>query len=63
MRSGVRLIGAKGNRKSSVLKKGTKTLLRGCRGLPGDSLAKVFASFFKKKRLLTSPGRALHPAA
>jgi hypothetical protein len=33
------------------LKKRTKKLLRGCRGLAGDSRAKVFASFFKKKRL------------
>jgi hypothetical protein len=34
------------------LKKRTKKLLRGCRGLVGDSRVKVFASFFKKKRFL-----------
>jgi hypothetical protein len=32
------------------LKKRTKKLLRGCRRLLRDSRAKVFASFFKKKR-------------
>jgi hypothetical protein len=37
------------------LKKRTKKLLRGCRGLAGDSLARGFASFFKKKRLLSLP--------
>jgi len=37
--------------KRSFLKKRTKKLLRGCRGLVGDSRAEVFASFFKKKRL------------
>jgi hypothetical protein len=37
---------------SSFLKKRTKKLLRGCRGLVGDSRVKVFASFFKKKRFL-----------
>jgi len=36
----------------SFLKKSTKKLLHGCRGLVGDSRAKVFASFFKKKRFL-----------
>jgi hypothetical protein len=36
----------------SFLKKRTKKLLRGCRGLLRDSRAKVFASFFKKKRFL-----------
>jgi hypothetical protein len=36
----------------SFLKKRTKKLLYGCRGLVGDSRAKVFASFFKKKRFL-----------
>jgi hypothetical protein len=34
------------------LQKRTKKLFRGCRGLPGGSRAKVFASFFKKKRFL-----------
>jgi hypothetical protein len=34
------------------LKKRTKKLLQGCRGLAGDSWTKVFASFFKKKRFL-----------
>jgi prevent-host-death family protein len=37
------------------LKKRTKKLLHGCRGLAGDSHAKVFASFFKKKCFLPSP--------
>jgi hypothetical protein len=37
---------------SSFLKKRTKKLLRGCRRVVRDSRAKVFASFFKKKRLL-----------
>jgi hypothetical protein len=39
--------------RGSFLKKRTKKLLRRCRGLAGearDSVAKVFASFFKKKR-------------
>jgi hypothetical protein len=36
--------------RSSFLKKRTKKRLHGCRGLAGDSRAKVFASFFKKKR-------------
>jgi hypothetical protein len=35
---------------SSFLQKRTKKLLRGCRGLAGDSRVKVFASFFKTKR-------------
>jgi hypothetical protein len=35
---------------SSFLKKRTKKLLRGCRGLVGDSRVKGFASFFKKQR-------------
>jgi hypothetical protein len=39
---------------SSFLKKRTKKLLRGCRGLAGDSRVKVFAAFFKKKRLLSA---------
>jgi len=34
------------------LKKETKKLLNGCRRLIRDSRAKVFASFFKKKRFL-----------
>ena len=42
--------GTLGEGSSSFLKKRTKTLLHGCRGGVGDSLAKVFASFFKKKR-------------
>jgi serine protease Do len=37
---------------SSSLKKRTKKLLYGCRGLVGDSRTKVLASFFKKKRFL-----------
>jgi hypothetical protein len=41
------------HRSSSFLKKRTNKLLLGCRGLAGDSHANVFASFFKKKRLLT----------
>jgi hypothetical protein len=36
------------------LKKRTKKLLPGYRGLIGDSRAKVFASFFKKQRFLTT---------
>jgi hypothetical protein len=39
-------------REEFFFKKRTKKLLRGCRGLAGDSRAKVFASFFKKKRFL-----------
>jgi hypothetical protein len=39
------------------LKKRTKKLLQGCRGLIRDSRAKVFASFFKKKRLLPNAAR------
>jgi len=35
------------------LKKRTKKLLQFCRRLVRDSHAKVFASFFKKKRLLS----------
>jgi hypothetical protein len=38
----------------SFLKKRTKKLLHGCRGLVGDSRAKVFASFVKKKSFLAS---------
>jgi len=34
------------------LKKGTKKLLRGYRGVVRDSRVEVFASFFKKKPLL-----------
>jgi len=34
------------------LQKRTKKLFHGCCRLPRDSRAKVFASFFKKKRLL-----------
>jgi len=41
--------------RSSFLQKRTKKLLRGCRGLAGDSRVKVFASFSKKQRLLASP--------
>jgi hypothetical protein len=33
------------------LKKRTKKLLRGCRGVVGDSRGKVFASFFQKEAL------------
>jgi hypothetical protein len=40
--------------KSSFLKKRTKKLLQGCRGLVGESREKVFASFFKKKRFLAT---------
>jgi hypothetical protein len=36
------------------LQKRTKKLLHGCRGLVSDSRAKVFASFFKKKRFLAA---------
>jgi hypothetical protein len=36
----------------SFLKKRTKKLLHFGRGVVGDSPAKVFASFFKKKRFL-----------
>jgi len=36
----------------SFLKKRTKKLFHGCRGLVRDSRANVFASFFKKKRFL-----------
>jgi hypothetical protein len=42
-----------GKERSSFLKKRTKKLLHGCREVVGDSPAKVFASFFKKKRLLS----------
>ena len=43
-----------GKESRSFLKKRTKKLLQGCRRLVRDSRAKVFASFFKKKRFLTS---------
>jgi hypothetical protein len=39
--------------------KKTKKLSQGCRGLVGDSRAKVFASFFKKKRFLSYVGGKL----
>jgi len=42
-----------GQESGSFLKKRTKKLWHGCRGLVGDSQAKVFASFFKKKRFLS----------
>jgi hypothetical protein len=35
--------------------KRTKKLLLGCRGVVRDSRVKVFASFFKKKRLPSLP--------
>ena len=51
----------------SLLKNKTKKLLHGCRGLAGVSRVRVFASFFKKKRvlavlavLLSSPALAGH---
>jgi hypothetical protein len=40
--------------KQFFFKKKNQKTLRGCRGANGDSLAKVFASFFKKKRFLAS---------
>jgi hypothetical protein len=43
-----------GKGSGSFLKKRTKKLFYGCRGLAGGSRAKVFASFFKKKRLLAA---------
>jgi hypothetical protein len=38
--------------KQVFFEKRTKNLLLGCRGLLGDSQAKVLAAFFKKQRLL-----------
>jgi hypothetical protein len=49
---------ATAERKRSFLKKRTKKLLLGCRGVVGDSRVKVFASFFKKKRFLKAYSRA-----
>jgi hypothetical protein len=51
------------------LKKRTKKLLPGCRGLAGNSRARVFASFFQKEALscftavnsITAARQAKHP--
>jgi hypothetical protein len=40
------------SKEAFFFEKRTKKLLRGCRGILSDSRVKVFASFFKKKRLL-----------
>jgi hypothetical protein len=54
---------ARRSESSSFLKKRTKKLLSGCRGLVGDSRTRVFASFFKKKCFLAKAPRSATPSA